>query len=112
MTDDLVRIVGEMLDVLMPVLSEISTAEELAATSLRVVRRPAGHPVPPLEAWPARQGGDPLDEDTLLELRTFDHRRGSWMQGIETAADMRTRFRSELQDHVAESAFGWGQWRP
>lgn len=112
MTDDTVQTVGQMLQVVTPVLGEVLTTEELAATSLRVIRQPAGHPIPPLETWPTLQNSDLLDEDTLLELHTFDYRRGSWMQGIETAADMRTRFRSELQDYVAESTFGWGQWRP
>lgn len=107
----IVRTVGEMLQVVAPALREILTEQELAATTTRVLRQPAALLVPVTDTWPVLDDGDVLDDDTLLEVRTFDDRCGSWMQGRETAAEMFARFRSELQDHVAESAFGWGQLR-
>lgn len=52
-----------------------------------------------------------MTDDVLLEIKTFDYQRGSWMQGRETAAEMCERFRGELQDYVATGTCGWGQWR-
>lgn len=111
MSDALVRTVGEMLQTVTPALQEVLSDEELAATSTRVIRPTAGHTMLTMD-WPTLDADDVLDDDTLLDYRTFDDRGGSWMQGIETATEMYERFRSELQDFVAESKFGWGQWRP
>lgn len=112
MTNRRVRTVGEMLEVVAPALREILSAEELAATSTRVVRQTAEHSMLTLEDWPALTADDQLDDETLLAFQTFDDQGGSWMQGRETATEMYKRFRSELQDFVAESSFGWGQLRP
>ena len=112
MTEQLVRTVREMLQVVAPALEEILTAEELAATSTRVIRQPAGESMLTIKDWPAVTSEDALSDETLLEFRTFEDWGGSWMQGRETAAEIYARFRSELQDYVAESKFGWGQWRP
>lgn len=112
MSDALVRTVGEMLRAVTPALREILSEEELAATSTRVVRQTAGHSISTMDDWPTLDTDDVLDDGTLLDYRTFDDRGGSWMQGRETATEMYERFRSELQDFVAESEFGWGQWRP
>ncbi|MFD1721854.1 hypothetical protein [Amnibacterium endophyticum] len=103
---------GEMLDVVAPALREILSVEELAATSTRVIRQTAGHSMLTLEDWPTLTADDQLDDETLLAFQTFDDQGGSWMQGRETATQMYKRFRSELQDFVAESKFGWGQLRP
>lgn len=112
MAEVLVRTVSEMLHVTAPALREILTAEELAATKLRVVRRTDGASMLTLKDWPKVNVNDVLDDGTLLEFRTFDDWGGSWMQGRETATAMYERFRGELQDYVAESKFGWGEWRP
>lgn len=101
-----------MLEVIAPVLREILTVEERAATTTRVVRRTPGHRMLTLADWPVVPPEDELDDETLLVFRTFDEQGGSWMQGRETATQMVERFRSELQDFVAESRFGWGQLRP
>lgn len=112
MAEPPVRTVGEMLRVVDRVLPEILTEEELAALTMRVLHVPDVATLQWLEQAPERLGSDLLDEQTLLVYGVHDDRGGSWMQGSETAAAMRERFRGELQDFVAESAFGWGQWRP
>jgi hypothetical protein len=112
MADRRVRTVGEMLEVVAPALREILSAEELAATCTRVIRQTAEHSMLTLEGWPRLTADDQLDDETLLAFQTFDDQGGSWMQGRETATQMYERFRSELQDFVSESRFGWGQLRP
>lgn len=107
-----VRTVGEMRQVIAAALVEILTDDELAATVLRVLQRPADQSMMTLEQWPERCESDLLDEETLLDFHVFDAHGGSWMQGSGTAAEMYARFRSELQDFVATSSFAWGQWRP
>lgn len=107
----LVRTVGEMRLIIAPALAEILTPQECAATRLRVLHR-AGYSMADRARWPERGDTDRLDEMTLLDYVVFDDRGGSWMHDIETAPEMYSRFRSELQDFVAESRFGWGQWRP
>lgn len=111
-TEAPVRTVGEMLRVVERVLPEILTEEELAALTLRVLHMPELATLEEREQAPERDGSDLLDEQTLLVYGIHDDRGGSWMQGRESASAMRERFRGELQDFVAESAFGWGQWRP
>ena len=111
MVDRLVRTVGEMLRVVESAMCEILSEDELGATSIRVTRETALDPITRLEDVSALDAEDELDDDTLLQFTVFDERGGSWMQGRETAADMHRRFRSELQDFVAESRFGWGQLR-
>lgn len=112
MAEVVVRTVGEMLQVTAPALLEILTAAELGAMRIRVLRQPGGASMLTLADWPEVSVNDVLDDGTLLEFRTVDDWGGSWMQGRETAIEMYERFRSELQDYVAESKFGWGQWRP
>ena len=101
-----------MLYVTAPAMRELLTAEELAATSTRVIRKADGHSMLTIKHWPTVDPDEELDDETLLEFHTFEDWGGSWMQGRETATEMYERFRSELQDFVAESRFGWGQWRP
>lgn len=106
------KTVGQMLQVVTPALDEVLTADELAATSTRVVRQTAGQSPMEWQIRPVRRDEDTLDDRTLLEVRIFDDRCSSWMQGRETPVEMYERFRSELQDFVAESTFGWGELRP
>ena len=112
MPDRIVRTVGEVLRIVAPALREILTEHELAATTIRAVRQPGDQQMPALETWPTLGNGDRLDDRTLLHIRTFVDSCGSWVQGRETASEMYERVRSELQDFVAESTFGWGQLRP
>lgn len=106
------KTVSQMLQVVTPALREILTPDELAATSTRVVRQTPGLFPVEWQIRPVRMQEDTLDDRTLLEVRIFDDRCSSWMQGRETAIEMYERFRTELQDFVAESTFGWGELRP
>lgn len=41
----------------------------------------------------------------------LDEHMGFWIALIESSEQFRVRFRSELQDFIAERSFGWRQLR-
>ncbi|GAA4755135.1 hypothetical protein GCM10025783_30360 [Amnibacterium soli] len=102
--------VGEFMDAVQPALQEILSPEELAETTTRVT----WSAVAPTGLGRRRPMSDdePLLPDALLEVRTLGEHKGIWVDGAETAAEAYERVRSDLQDFVAESKFGWGQLRP
>lgn len=108
-----------MRQAMAPALREILTAEELAATTITAVREPPEardpehHVIPPFDQWPQVEDEALLDDQILLRVCTFSDSIGIWAGGgRETAEELHERFRSDLQDFVAESTFGWGQLRP
>lgn len=52
-----------------------------------------------------------VSEDLLLRVVVFDEEMGFWLYPPEDASGFTARLRSELQDFVAESGFGWGELR-
>lgn len=102
--------VEELIEAVQPALREILTPEELAATTTKVPWAPdfmtgLGH-------RQTMSDNEPLRPEAMLEVRTLDEYQGIWIDGHETAAEVYERVRSDLQDFVAESKFGWGQLRP
>ncbi len=96
--------VGELKVAIQPALQEILTAEELASTSVRVTDEST-----PLASLDDEQ---PLTESTQLQVFIMGESAILWVNGDETHEEVYTRVRSDLQDFVAESTFGWGQLRP
>jgi hypothetical protein len=102
--------VAELIQAVQPALREILTAEELAATTTRVTWAPDR--MTGLGRRRTMSDGEPLRPEALLEVRTLGEHQGIWVDGNETATEVYERVRSDLQDFVAESTFGWGQLRP
>ncbi|RIX30480.1 hypothetical protein [Amnibacterium setariae] len=103
-------LVAELIEAVQPALREILTPEELAETTTTVTWAPdftAG-----LGRRQAMSDDEPLRPEAMLEVRTLGEHRGIWVDGDETSSEVYARVRSELQDFVAESGFGWGQLRP
>lgn len=96
--------VGGLKAAVAPALREILRAEELAAASVRVL-----HSAAPLSAM---DDGEALGPDTQLQVFVLGESCLAWVDGSESAEEVRARIRSDLQDFVAESTFGWGQQRP
>ena len=93
--------VAELLsDVVVPVLDQLLRPGELDQVGLEP---PVTGPWPPSEA-------------VLLRVVVVGEAFGSWAwtpgQVDETAAELRARLASDLQDFIAESGFGWAQLRP
>lgn len=96
--------VGALKEAIAPALREILTPEELASASVRVLA-----PDAPLSAL----GDDrPLGPDLQLQVFVLGESCIVWVDVTESAHDAYERVRSDLQDFVAESSFGWGQLRP
>ena len=89
-----------MRDVVTPVLDQLLRPGELTSASVSC-------PLP----W----SGPPLG-DVLLRVVAVREELGVWLwthgQVDESAAELRARLASDLQDLVAESRFGWAQQRP
>ena len=66
--------------------------------------------------WSSLTGPWPPSEAVLLRVVVVGEAFGSWAwtpgQVDETAAELRARLASDLQDFIAESGFGWAQLRP
>lgn len=101
--------VAELIEAVQPALREILTAEELAATTTTVTWAPDF--MTGLGRRQTMRDDEPLRPEALLEVRTLGEHQGIWVNGDETAAEVYERVRSDLQDFVAESKFGWGQLR-
>ncbi len=52
-----------------------------------------------------------LRENLLLRVAVHAHEMRVWLQPTEDVIDFTARLRSDLQDSVAESGFGWGELR-
>ncbi len=84
-----------------PALEAILTPDELECTHLDVVTT-KDEPVDPSAI---------LKDNLLLRVIVHDEYMRVWIQPTEEAIDFTTRLRSDLQDFVAESEFGWGELR-
>lgn len=94
-------IVENILLAARPALEAILTPKELEHTSMDVVTT-TGEPVTPSTI---------ISEDLLLRVFVYDEQIGFWLYPPEDANGFTARLRSELQDFVAESGFGWGELR-
>lgn len=94
-------IVEDMLPAARPALEAILTPNELEHNSMDVVTA-KGEPVAPPTM---------ISEDLLLRIFVYDDEMGFWLYPPEDVTGFTDRLRSELQDFVAESGFGWGQFR-
>ncbi|MFC8304332.1 hypothetical protein ACFUCV_11675 [Specibacter sp. NPDC057265] len=94
-------IVEEILLAAWPVLEAILTPDELERTHLDVVTA-KGEPV---------TSSTIVSEDLLLRVFVFDEKMGFWLYPPESTDGFTARLRSEFQDFVAESGFGWGELR-
>jgi hypothetical protein len=99
-----VMTVAQLKAAIEPALQQIFTAEELGSTSVRVTDEAA--PLASLD------DGSPLSDTTHLQVFTGGESAIIWVGGAESSDEVYARVRSELQDFVAESTFGWGQRRP
>lgn len=86
--------------VVAPVLDQLLRAGELDSVSI---------------ACPLPAVGPPR-RDVLLRVVAMGEEFSAWVwtdgQVEATAAEQRARLASDLQDHIAESRFGWGELRP
>ena len=96
--------VGQLKSAIHPAVLEILTADEQAEMSIRVTRQSA-----PMTAL---DDAEQLTASTQLQVFTMGESAIIWVNGDETSDKVRTRVRSDLQDFVAESRFGWGRLRP
>ena len=94
-------IVEEILLAARPALEAILTPDELEHTHIDVVTE-RGEPV---------TSSTIASADLLLRVFVFDEEIGFWLYPPEGADGFTARLRSELQDFVAESGFGWGELR-
>jgi len=87
-------------EVVTPVLDQLLRAGELDSVSI---------------TCPLPASGPPRG-DVLLRVVAQGEAFGVWSwthgQAEATAAEQRARLASDLQDHIVESRFGWGQLRP
>lgn len=93
--------VEDVLRAARPALEEILTSDELERTLLDVVTT-KDEPVMPLAI---------VKEDLLLRVILDDEEMRVWLQSTEEEIDFAARLRSDLQDFIAESEFGWGELR-
>ena len=84
-----------------PALEAILTPNELERTHLDVVTT-RDEPV---------KSSTSISEDLLLRVIVCDEEMRFWLYPPEGAYGFTARLRSELQDFVAESGFGWGELR-
>lgn len=108
--DPCVMTVAELIKAVQPALPEILTPEELAETTSTVTWAP--HFMTGLGRRQTMSDDEPLRPEAMLEVRILGEHQGIWGNGDETAIEVYERVRSDLQDFVAESRFGWGQLRP
>lgn len=94
-------IVEEILLAAQPALEATLTPIELDLTRLDVVTT-KGEPVP---------ASTIISADLLLRVFVYDEQMGFWLYPPEGINGFMARLRSELQDFVAESGFGWGELR-
>lgn len=94
-------IVEEILLAARPALEAILTPDELEHTQIKVVTT-NGEPVP---------SSTLVSDDLLLRVVVYDEEMGFWLYPPEDANGFTARLRSELQDFVAVSGFGWGELR-
>lgn len=94
-------IVEDILLAARPALEAILTPNELERTRMDVVTA-KGEPV---------MSSTIISVDLLLRVFVFDEQMGFWLYPPEGAEGFTARLRSELQDFVAESGFGWGELR-
>ncbi|WP_269936535.1 hypothetical protein [Arthrobacter sp. HY1533] len=94
-------IVEDILLAARPALEAILTTKELEHTSMDVVTA-KGEPVTSSRI---------ISADLLLRVFVHDEQMGFWLYPPEGASGFTARLRSELQDFVAESGFGWGELR-
>lgn len=94
-------IVEEILLAARPALEAILTSNELERTHLDVVTTKR-EPV---------TASTIISADLLLRVFVYDEEMGFWLYPPEGINGFAARLRSELQDFVAESGFGWGQLR-
>jgi hypothetical protein len=92
---------------------------EVVAPALHSIARP-GEIESVLLAWQPERGpsvdampGLPLELRLTVTMSGEEFRLSMWNVGepLLPAADARERLASHLQDFVAESQFGWGQFR-
>lgn len=87
-----------------------------ALPALEAILTPNGLEYPSMDVVTAR--GEPvapptiISEHFLLRVFVYDEEMGFWLYPREGVSDFTARLRSELQDFVAESGFGWGELRP
>ncbi|ALE04644.1 hypothetical protein AL755_03215 (plasmid) [Arthrobacter sp. ERGS1:01] len=94
-------IVEDILLAARPALEAILTPNELEHTRMDVVTA-KGEPV---------TSSTIISADLLLRVFVYDEQMGFWLYPPEGADGFTARLRSELQDFVAESSFGWGELR-
>ena len=94
-------IVEDILLAARPALEEILTSGELDQTQVDVVTT-ENEPVMPATL---------LRENLLLRVIVHDEQIRIWLYPTEGAIDFKARLRSDLQDLVADSGFGWGELR-
>lgn len=94
-------IVEDILLAARPALEAILAPDELERTQLDVVTT-KDEPV---------TSSTVVSEDLLLRVVVYDEEMRFWLYPPEGAKGFTARLRSELQDFVAESGFGWGQLR-
>ena len=94
-------IVEEILLAARPALETILTPNELERTQLDVVTT-RDEPV---------TSSTIISEDLLLRVVVYGEEMRFWLYPPEGANGFTARLRSELQDFVAESGFGWGELR-
>jgi len=94
-------VVEEILLAARPALEAILTPKELERTHLDVVTT-NDEPV---------ESSTIISEDLLLRVVVYDEEMRFWLYPPEGANGFTARLRSELQDFVAESGFGWGERR-
>lgn len=96
--------VGDLKAAVAPALRGILTTEELASASVRVLAADA-----PLASL---ADDTRLGPEMQLQVLVLGESLVVWVDERESAQQAYERVRSDLQDFVAESAFGWGQLRP
>lgn len=92
---------SELWQAVRPALDAILTPTELEHTSMSIVaanNRPVMGQVIP-------------EGDVLLRIIVHNEPLGFWLNPQEGPTAFTARLRSDLQDFVAESSFGWGQLR-
>lgn len=94
-------IVEDILLAAQPALEEILTPKELERTRVDVVTT-KDEPV---------MSSAIISEDLLLRVVVCDESMRVWLYPPEDANGFTARLRSDLQDFVAESGFGWGELR-
>ena len=89
--------------VYMPVIRELLTEQELATLELSIRAAPDG----------AALRGDFVigtDEEWLV-VTVHGEQFNAWLASEKTDDENRDRFYSDLRDWIAETSFGWGQFR-